>query len=101
MDFQDRVLEKLDKIQDDVSDIKVENAKQTADINRNTDDLKKHIRRSDLLEVLVEKHKEDTVVHKVPLTVKNLFMKIVYLSTGIGAIAGATYGILRLLDMLK
>jgi hypothetical protein len=37
------VLDKLDKIQDDVSDLKVEQAKQGKDIGQNTKDLSEHI----------------------------------------------------------
>ena len=95
------LIEKLDKIQDDVSDLKVENAKQTASIERNTKDLEEHMKRSDLLEKKMEQHEADDVRHKKQLTVKDLFVKLTFIFGGVGTIAGATYGILRLLDMLK
>jgi len=101
MDFQERVLAKLDKIQDDVTEIKVENAKQTAKINKNTDDLAHHIKRSDLIEESLELHKQDDMRHKNQMTVKDLFVKVTFVCGGIGTIAGATYGLLRLLDILK
>ncbi len=101
MDFQERVLDKLDKIQEDVSEIKVENAKQTANIEKNTKDLEHHIKRSDLIEESLNTHKIDDIRHKKQMTVKDLFIKITFVFGGVGTIAGATYGILRLLDMLK
>jgi hypothetical protein len=100
-EFQDRVLNKLDKIQEDVGDLKVENVKQTVGIERNAEDLKKHMKRSDELEEIVNLHKGNEKVHKAPLTVKNLFIKIVFVFGGVGTIAAATYGVLRLFNMLK
>jgi len=101
MEFQDRVLEKLDQIQTDVTAIKVDNAKQTAQIEQNTKDLAHHIKRSDLLEESLEQHKSNDVRHKKPMTVKDLFIKLTFIFGGVGTIAGATYGILRLLEVLK
>ena len=100
-EFQDRVLDKLDKIQDDVSDLKVVNAKQTANIERNTRDLTEHIEGVRQTRELIKSHQEDDKVHTLPLTVKQLFTKLVLIFGGVGTIVGATYGILRLLEMIK
>ena len=95
------LIEKLDKIQDDVSDLKVENAKQTANIERNTKDLAEHIEGVKQVRKMLSDHEADDIRHKKPLTVKDLFIKLTFWFGGIGTIAGATYGFLRLLDMLK
>ena len=101
MDFQERVLEKLDKIQEDVSEIKIESALQSVQIDKNTKDLEHHIKRSDLLEDSLNIHKADDIRHKSSMTVKELFIKLTFIFGTIGTIAGATYGVLRLFDMLK
>lgn len=101
LDFQERVLKKLDKIQDDVSELKIENTKQTANIERNTKDLAEHIEGVKQTRALIKQHENDKQIHKEPLTVKTLFMNLVFVFGGVGTIAGATYGVLRLLDMLK
>ena len=53
-DKMDRVLEKLEKIGEDVIDIKIAQAGMSKDIERNTDDLEEHMRRTDLLESHLE-----------------------------------------------
>ena len=84
-------LDDLDKRLDDMHEVQV---KQEANIDH-------HIKRSDQFEELLILHKDNNERHKTPLTVKGLFMKIVWLCGGVGAIVGATIGVLKLLDMLK
>ena len=60
-----------------------------------------HIKRSDQFEELLVTHTENDKRHNTPLTVKALFMKVVWVCGGVGAIIAATIGALKLLDMLK
>jgi citrate lyase alpha subunit len=53
-DKMDKVLKTLTKISEDIVDIKVSQAGMSKDIERNTDDLEEHMRRTDLLERRLE-----------------------------------------------
>lgn len=46
--------EKLDKIKDDITDIKITLSKMESTLDRNTDSLEIHVKRTDLLEAKVE-----------------------------------------------
>ena len=50
MNKESYIINKLDEIKKDTSDIKVEQAKQGKDIERNTDNLVEHMRRTELAE---------------------------------------------------
>jgi hypothetical protein len=102
MDFEQIVLKKLDtldkkldKVQDDVTVLKVENVKQTACININTTDLALHkegvIQNRARIKLLEDKAK--------PLTVKQLFTRTVWFVGGVGTIAGAIFTVLTLLKI--
>jgi predicted nuclease with TOPRIM domain len=45
---------KLDKIKDDITDIKITLSKMESTLDRNTDSLEVHVKRTDLLEAKVE-----------------------------------------------
>ena len=93
MSFEDRVLNKLDGIQKDISDIKVEQAMQGKDIKQNTEDLTDHkegvIQNRKRIVLLEEKAK--------PITVKQLMTRIVLVTGGIGTIVGCVLGLMKLL----
>ena len=95
MDFEDVVLKKLDKIQEDVTDVKVTQAEHGKDIARNTDDLEKHI------EGVVQNRTRIVALEDKtgPITVKQLLKRIVIVAGGIGTIVGTIYGIVKLLDL--
>jgi hypothetical protein len=101
------IVNKLDKIQDDVTEIKVEQATQGRDIARNSSDIAEHIRRTNLLEASLDKHAQENDTFQVsveekireinkPLSAKDLFK---YVSVGIGVLASlsaAVYSIFKI-----
>lgn len=92
MDFENIVLKKLDKIQDDVNVLSIENVKQTACIEQNTRDLADHkegvIQNRRRIEIVEEKLK--------PLTVKQLAKRVAAIVGGLGVVVSTIYGITRL-----
>jgi len=95
MDFEVIVIKKLDELKDDVGELKVQNAIQTACIEQNTKDLADHkegvIQNRKRIIFLEEQHK--------PMTVKQFCKRALYVIGGIGTIATAIYGVMKLLDM--
>ena len=86
--------EKLDKTNERLDDMHDVQVKQASSIDH-------HIKRSDQFEELLITHKNDDERHKKPLTVKALFIKMVWLCGGISAICGCMFLVLKMLDMIK
>jgi len=94
-DKLDRIEQKLDKVIDTQSDMRVDVAEIRKDININTKDLQEnkediaeHISRTEALEVRVD-------ILEEPKIVKKYLLKWVI---AMGTVAGATYGVIRLID---
>ena len=88
MEFESKIMNKLDSIQSDLTTLKIDNAKQTLNVARNTKDLSEHIegvvqnrKRIELLEVSDAK---SGMVYKILI--------------GIGSSAGAAFAVIRLLN---
>jgi len=94
MDKIDRVLDKLDKIQEDVNDLKVESVRQSKDISQNTKDLSEHIEG-------VKQNRSTLAIHAAQLT--NLqapgiaASQIKQWAMWVGAVAGAVWAVNRFL----
>lgn len=98
---------KLDKIQDDTTDIKVRLARHEVILEKNTVDLERHIKRTDLLEEKLELHEavdekfhgeiEDKLKeHSRPMSVKELAKKLSIWGSVISALAGAAYAVWKM-----
>lgn len=76
--FEERVLDKLDAIQGDVTDLKVEQALQGKDIAKNTEDLKTHIEGVKTARILIKQNtdKINEVEKKVDAKPKGLIDKL-------------------------
>lgn len=85
------------EIRDDISEMKV-------DVALNRQDLEKHMRRSDAIENLALTVREEansriqTIENK--LTVRYLLKLIVSVTSGIGIVSGAAYGVIKLLNLI-
>lgn len=100
MDFEslvinklDKLDEKLNKVQEDVTDLKIENIKQTINIETNTKDLTLHkegvIQNRARIKWLEDRAK--------PPTVKQFMKKAILYIGGIGTVGGAIITILKLI----
>jgi DNA repair ATPase RecN len=85
VDRLEDVKDSVDKMQNDIADIKLS-------VARNTDSLDHHIRRTDLNEQRL-KHIEER------LTVTYLLKLSVSAAVGLGAIAGAMYSIMKVIAL--
>lgn len=93
--LENKIEEKVDKIIETQSDMRVDIAEIRKDINRNTGDMAHHIKRTDLLQDKVENNEERIYKLEEPKIFKKYLLKIV---AAIGAIGGAIYGIIRLIE---
>ena len=88
----------LETIASDVVSIKVTQAEMKKDVERNADDLKEHMRRTDVLEKLHEENQNRISKLEEP-------SKAISIITGwiitVGSLVGAIYGILKLYQMLN
>jgi hypothetical protein len=102
------IINKLDKLQDDITDIKVEQAKQGCNIAQNTEDLSEHIMRTNLLEDKLDDHVEEdektisAIRDRVsavesPLTVRQLVKNIMAVIGALALITGFVFELLRIL----
>lgn len=87
MDKLDRILNKLDKVQEDVTDIKIAQATQSKDIAQNTVDLTEH------KEGVMGNRTRIEYLEKVnaPLTVAQLGKRVVLWAGGLGTILGVIW----------
>lgn len=85
--------DKVDVVIDIVSDMDKKVDQISVDVARNTQDLSYHIKRTDLL----EKH-----YHSIEnrLSVSYLLKLTLATATGLGAIAGAIYSVIRVIQLL-
>ena len=103
-EFEKLIIEKIDNIQTDVTDLKIENVKQTIDIARNTESLDHHIKRTDLLEDSLSNTKK-AIGKKLaeieePRNTAKSVAKFLRWSFGIiSVVAGGLYGIFRLYNL--
>lgn len=101
MEFETKVLDKLDSIKSDIYELKIENAKQTKDISQNTKDLAHHIKRSDKIEELVNQNKEAAEARIVYLEKQDAKLHMIWkVVLGLGSLSGIAYGLIRLLPKL-
>lgn len=95
MDKLDRILDKIDKVQEDVSEIKVEQATQGKDIAKNTVDLTDHkegVRQNRARVRALEKN-------AAPMTVAQLLKRVVLIAGGVATVAGSVYTLIKLYDL--
>jgi hypothetical protein len=92
-----QISSKIDKLDDKVDSVKTEQLRQGSQIDRNSDDLADHIRRTNLLEQRVDTH-EDRLR---PLTVTQLCTRIVAIVGGLGVIASTAYYAMRVFNIIK
>lgn len=81
-----------DQMQEDISDIKDSMIDMSFDVRRNADDLEVHMKRTELNEKRLEKLEEK-------LTVQHLLKLIISAAGAIGVIAGASLGVIKLVNM--
>ena len=82
MDLLERIDSKLDKIQEDITSIKLDNAKQSKDIERNTKDLSDHI------EGVKQNRARIREIEKTKSNVAFVFKVLIGITTIVGAILG-------------
>lgn len=85
--------DKVDVVIDIVNDIDKKVDKMSIDVAKNSHDLSYHIKRTDLL----EKHLK---IVESRLTVGYLLKLTLSTATGLGAIAGAMYSIIKVIQLL-
>ena len=94
MKILERIFDKLDKVEYEIVQTRLLQTKIQQDLYRNTNDIERHIKRTDLLEEMINKHREDAKKHVSPLTLKSFSMTIVKVAaglTGIGALILTLY----------
>lgn len=87
----ERIYEVLDKISEDVSDLKVTSAKQE-------ENLKEHIRRTEIAEENLDLIRKEIEPLKEHVIVINGVLKII---GAISVIVGSTVGIVRIFDIIS
>ncbi len=111
MKIEEKILDKLDNIHNDITYLKVEQAKQGKDITRNTEDLADHIEGVKQTRVMIEANKRHNKleheqlglqIKKInePLTAKELGKKSLAISGAIGIVVSTIYGILKMAALL-
>ena len=70
--FEEIILDKLDKLNDDITEVKVAVAKQSVYIEQNTKDLSEHIRRTDILEETLKDQQDCCIERHRGITVKQV-----------------------------
>ncbi len=98
MELNKLIIDKLDKIQDDVTDLKVTNAKQSKDISQNTKDLSEHIEGVKQTRTLIASQDKRIAKLEEPRKVIN------YITKGLlwfGGIAGAIVTASKLFEYIK
>ena len=89
-----------DELKQDVSEIRGSMTEIEIDLRKNTDDMRYHIKRTDLTDELVALLREEIALIKEKLTITYLTKLTVTAAGGIGTIAGAAYGVIKLIDYL-
>jgi len=97
----DRIYELLDKLDCKMDDQTERLVRLEVNVERNSDDLEHHIKRTDLLEQSLNKHKSAVVkkfaeIEAPKNTAKSLAKWIAAISAFVATVAGAAYGVIRL-----
>ena len=90
-----------DEMKQDVSEIKASMVEIEIDLRKNTDDMRYHIKRTDLTDELVGLLREEISLVKEKLTITYLAKLAVTAAAGIGTISGSIYGIIKLIDYIS
>ena len=90
-----------DEMKQDVSEIKASMVEIEIDLRRNTDDMRYHIKRTDLTDELVGLLREEIALIKEKLTITYLAKLAVTAAAGIGTISGSIYGVIKLIDYIS
>ena len=101
MKILERIFDKLDKVENEIIQTRLIQTKIQHDLCRNTNDIERHIKRTDLLEEVICKHREDAAKHVSPLTLKSFSITTVKISaalTGIGALFLTIYKIWSIIN---
>lgn len=88
-------------IKKEIAEIKSNIVEIQIDLRKNTDDMRYHIKRTDLLEDIIKFLKEQVESIKEKLTIGYLLKLIVTTSGGVAAITGAIYGIVKVIGILQ
>lgn len=110
MDKLDLIVDKIDNVKEDVrhsneelkqdiTEIKNSLIEMEIDLRKNTDDMRYHIKRTDLIDSVLELLRQEVSVIKNKLTIEYLLKLVVTVSVGLGSISGAVYGILKLINL--
>lgn len=91
-DKLDLVVDRIEDVKDAVDDMQKDVSKISIDVAKNTHDLNYHIKRTDLL----EKHLK---VVEDRLSVGYLLKLTLSTATGLGAIAGAMYSVMKVIAL--
>lgn len=94
--IEELILDRLDKLSDDIQEIKINTAKHTILIEQNTKDLTEHIRRTNLLEQTIDNQKIECCIKHAPLSFYLVCKRIVLIS----AVTSAIYGIIHIIGIL-
>lgn len=100
-DLKEQVKDTNDEIKDDISDIRSSLIEMEIDLRKNTDDMRYHIKRTDLTDDVVAMLRKEVQEIKSKLTIEYLFKLIMAGIVGSGSIAGSVYGVIKLIDYLS
>lgn len=90
----------LDEIKSDINSINHSIIEMEIDLRKNADDIRYHIKRTDLTDESVALLKEELNALKQKLTVEHLLKLIVAVAAGLSTIAGCIYAVMRLVEKL-
>jgi len=89
----DRIYNKIEKVENILLDTRMQQAKMFSYVRQNTQDLSKHIKRTNLLEDFMKHHVEDTSKHKAPLTVAEVLKASAKFIIAMAALSATIYTI--------
>jgi SMC interacting uncharacterized protein involved in chromosome segregation len=100
-DLKSDMKDSHDEMKQDVSEIKASMVEIEIDLRKNTDDMRYHIKRTDLTDEVVELLRQEISLVKEKLTITYLAKLAVTAAAGIGTISGSIYGVIKLIDFLS
>lgn len=92
-DKLDLVIDRLDDVKDSVDRVEMSIDELTLQVAKNTQDLSYHIKRTDLAEERIK-----TIEDR--LSISYLLKLTLSVATGMGAIAGAMYSMIKVIELL-
>jgi hypothetical protein len=98
--LKDDVKDSTDEIKNDISEMRTSMVEIEIDLRKNTDDMRYHIKRTDLTDEIVTLLRAEVADIKTKLTVEYLLKLIMTVVIGIGAISTSVYGVIKLIDYL-